>query len=1192
MTDYYRSIKTYPVDFKVPLSDSNRGHRIFQLANGILTLLISDPRNEIGSASICIATGSHNDPEYIPGLAHLCEHALFMGTKEFPKPNLYHETVQAYGGLTNAFTTGEQTCFQFEVPVINGNIGNTNPTTNKEEGDDESIFDHVLRNFASFFKSPLFRENEIRNEISSVNDENICNRNSPEKIFFHALKFLSNKGHPFSRFATGNLQTLENIPKSLKLNIYSELFKFYQSHYLPEKMTLVISGPQSLNHLQRLALMNFSSIGKKSIKSKKYFETEMLKHHLSEFSILSESWGNVYREPIFKQCNISKCLFVKSDVHSRLRIIFPMKPTKSQKEYKLYQHAWMNILGDESIGSLCAYLIELEDLAFSVNLFRQSLTFQDDVLILDITLTRKGQNNILKILVSIFQYINQIILNCSYNIMGHYLSDMATIETLNFIYREPSNSPMEEAAALAEILQKDISVINPLNILKGYNDWMDEDLDYSGDYKVDPGWWRLMAAKFIAATMKTLNTANCNILILDSNPLIVNTIRCYSANSIVLNTKDQYNDFEYTVCDIDNLFINKKSLEYCCYFSFPEPNIYLAYNQKDLNSIVENISLKAANISWGFLAYRISERGPTLIDSSQFHEVWHKFEEYTSKITASCRLQGLSLEPSPSVTIGIEILVELIGNKLRHELFPGELVGYSWGLFPGLNCSSSITLTATGLKDKFGMFLFFIVEKIQEITSNFRNMPYNQFTKAQASVRRQYEDFLKSGGVDKAMAGSIFLLEEGIWSLKQRLDALDEINMDLLEVISLKLFGALQHLNMFIQGDIKIHDAFKISRILQSLGRYEKKTNTNNFQETNLSSYLMKQGKSYIYEDNDTNNGATNTIFYYIQIGIREDVFNRTISKFAAHILSIFAATELRAKRKLGYLVSSGSKLFRTTTGIYITISSGNHSPHYLNSQIEDFLYELELILFEYSEEKFQNFKKTFAESYLKHNTQKDQSFHSGELYGVNPVKSSSVFPKGKMYYMHRNYFDKIVNKTYTFGGLNGEYEIDLLIIDELTKDKFFEFFKSRISIKSRKKSSLSLLLFSQEKVKSKCLKTQILEFLTEEGISVSNNNLKDIICKYDNNNLSLSKSGANMNHKIKNERTKLIMYTLKKIYRAKIESFTSSNVNKYRKMKRNNIVKNLGGNYISNEPYLVPTILTDCKQLHDESTLKKNVCN
>ena len=246
------------------------------------------------------------------------------------------------------------------------------------------------------------------------------------------------------------------------------------------------------------------------------------------------------------------------------------------------------------------------------------------------------------------------------------------------------------------------------------------------------------------------------------------------------------------------------------------------------------------------------------------------------------------------------------------------------------------------------------------------------------------------------------------------------------------------------------------------------------------------------------------------------------------------------------------------------------------------------MILFEYSEEKFENFKKTFVESHIKHNTQKDELFHSSDLYGVNPVKSSCIFPNGKMYRMHRNYFDKIVNKTHTFGGINGKYEIDFLIIDELTKNKFFEFFQSRISIKSRQKSSLSLLLFAQEEVKSKSLKTQILESLTKEGIYVNNNNFEDLDT-YDNDDLDLSKSDTNMNHKIKNERKRLVMYNLKKMYRAKMERYTSSKHNKHGKMTRHNIVKYLGDNYISNEPYLAPTILSESKQLHDECVLKKN---
>lgn len=1180
MTDYYRSIKTYPIDFKVPLSDSNRGYKIFQLSNGILTLLISDPGNEIGSASLCVATGSHNDPDYIPGLAHLCEHTLMMGTKEFPKSYSYHEIVLTYGGQTNAFTTGEKTCFHFEVPVINGNTGSINPTANDVENSSESVFDYVLRNFASFFKCPLFRDRDISNEILSVNDEFICNQDSPEKIFFNSLKFLSNKNHPFSRFATGNIQTLESSPKSLKLNLSSELFKFFQLYYIPENMTLVISGPQSLNHLQRLALMNFSSISKKSNKNKNYSENGMLKQHLSEFSILSQSWKKIYLEPVFKQCNLNKCLFIKSKNYSRLRIIFHMKQTKFQKEYELYQSAWINILGDESLGSLCAYLIGSEDLAISLYLFRQSLTFQDDALILDLTLTSKGKNNIQKILLSVFQYINQIILKCSYEIMGKYLSDMASIETLNFIYRESNYCPMEETAALAEILQKDLSVITPENILKGCNDWIDEELDYNGEYKVDPGWWRLMAAKFIAATMKILNTENCNILILDSNPLLMRNIINHS-NTYCRNPKYQFHDVEYTIRDLDFSSINKKSSDYCSHFSFPKPNIYFVYKQKDLNSIVENISLNTSNMSWGFQAYRVSETEPKLIDSSQFHEVWHMYEKSTPRIMASCRLQSVCLESSPIVTIGIEMLIEVIGNKMRHELYPGELVGYYWGLFPGMNCLPAITVTISGFEEKLSMFLFVIVEKIREVASNIRDLSYKDLKKSRDSVRRHYESLLKSEGVQKAIAGSVVLLEEGIWSLKDRLDALDEIDILVLENISLKLFDNMHHICIFIQGNIGMDESLRVSRMLQSLGICKSNYNANKFQITRPSSYLMQKGKSYVYEDKDVLNGATNTIFYYIQIGSREDAFTRTIAKFSAHILSIFAATELRTKRKLGYLVYSGCKLFRTTTGIFITISSGSYDPHYLNSQIENFLYDLELLLIRYSEENFDvNFKQTFSKIYSKQNIQKEKSTLGTKLYDVNPVKSSSVFPKGKMYHMHINYFDKIVNKSYYFGGMNGDNEVDILIVDKLTKNEFLKFFRSQISIKSEKKSSLSLQLFSQKRAKSKSLKSQILEILTEEGISVSSNDFEDLLgkCK---KNFKLSKGVSDVDSKITYERTKLTLNNLKKVYRVKLEKFKSSK-------KGSNIMKGLGDNYNSNVPYLVPIILEDCKQLHKECKLQR----
>jgi len=181
---------------------------------------------------------------------------------------------------------------------------------------------------------------------------------------------------------------------------------------------------------------------------------------------------------------------------------------------------------------------------------------------------------------------------------------------------------------------------------------------------------------------------------------------------------------------------------------------------------------------------------------------------------------------------------------------------------------------------------------------------------------------------------------------------------------------------------------------------------------------------------------------------------------------------------------------------------------------------------------------------------------------------------------MHINYFDKIVNKSYYFGGMNGDNEVDILIVDKLTKNEFLKFFRSQISIKSEKKSSLSLQLFSQKRAKSKSLKSQILEILTEEGISVSSNDFEDLLgkCK---KNFKLSKGVSDVDSKITYERTKLTLNNLKKVYRVKLEKFKSSK-------KGSNIMKGLGDNYNSNVPYLVPIILEDCKQLHKECKLQR----
>lgn len=55
------------------------------------------------------------DPWELPGLAHFCEHMLFLGTDKYPSENEYFKFISNHGGLSNAFTSSDHTNYHFDV---------------------------------------------------------------------------------------------------------------------------------------------------------------------------------------------------------------------------------------------------------------------------------------------------------------------------------------------------------------------------------------------------------------------------------------------------------------------------------------------------------------------------------------------------------------------------------------------------------------------------------------------------------------------------------------------------------------------------------------------------------------------------------------------------------------------------------------------------------------------------------------------------------------------------------------------------------------------------------------------------------------------------------------------------------------------------------------------------------------------
>lgn len=56
-----------------------------------------------------------SDPDELPGLAHFCEHMLFLGTKKYPDENQYNKFLANHAGRSNAFTSSDQTDYYFDV---------------------------------------------------------------------------------------------------------------------------------------------------------------------------------------------------------------------------------------------------------------------------------------------------------------------------------------------------------------------------------------------------------------------------------------------------------------------------------------------------------------------------------------------------------------------------------------------------------------------------------------------------------------------------------------------------------------------------------------------------------------------------------------------------------------------------------------------------------------------------------------------------------------------------------------------------------------------------------------------------------------------------------------------------------------------------------------------------------------------
>mmetsp|Transcript_11745 Transcript_11745/g.25855 ORF Transcript_11745/g.25855 Transcript_11745/m.25855 type:complete len:1265 (-) Transcript_11745:355-4149(-) len=222
-----------------PKGDS-RTYMVTTFANGLEVLAVEDQNSLSSALAVSVQSGSFDDPEDFPGLAHFLEHMLFLGTKKYPDPNAWDEFISRHGGKSNAFTASEATVFY---------------TTFSSEAASEA-----MDRFADFFRAPLFKEEWMDREVLAVTSEHQKNIQDPARRNDAVLTSLADPASPVGVFHTGDVESLKTLPEKQGKNPLKALQQQFARHFCTARMRVVLFGPQAAKDQLKMAKTTFGEI--------------------------------------------------------------------------------------------------------------------------------------------------------------------------------------------------------------------------------------------------------------------------------------------------------------------------------------------------------------------------------------------------------------------------------------------------------------------------------------------------------------------------------------------------------------------------------------------------------------------------------------------------------------------------------------------------------------------------------------------------------------------------------------------------------------------------------------------------------------------------------------------------------------------------------------------------------------------
>ena len=184
------------------------------LDNGIRIVSHEMPEHRSVSLGIWVENGSRHESEAENGLSHFIEHLLFKGTERRSAAQIAEE-MDAVGGVINAFTAKEHTCYYAKVL-------------------DENL-PLAIDLLTDIFLNSSFDADEIERERSVILQEISQAEDTPDDYVHDLFNLDFFKNHPIGRPICGREETVNHFRRE-------DIIEFFRSRYQPRRVIVSIAG--------------------------------------------------------------------------------------------------------------------------------------------------------------------------------------------------------------------------------------------------------------------------------------------------------------------------------------------------------------------------------------------------------------------------------------------------------------------------------------------------------------------------------------------------------------------------------------------------------------------------------------------------------------------------------------------------------------------------------------------------------------------------------------------------------------------------------------------------------------------------------------------------------------------------------------------------------------------------------------